>query len=432
MTSEIHWINHAGYELRTGGLRIVHDPWLFGLAFDNGWALVADSVYKPEDFAGVDYIWFSHEHPDHFSPAVVKSIPEPIRKTITVLFQRTQDRRVAAFCEKAGFKLLELEDGVRTRLNDRVTVTCGQVIGRDSWFFVQSDDIAVFNANDCVGVDWSQIAARLGQPVDVLLTQFSFANWVGNPGEHERMQAAAKQKFSEVDTQVKAFAPRYVVPFASYVWFCRSENFHMNEHANRISDVAQEIGKTVPVVVLYPGDTYSVGTSPDNDHAIERYADDWNRRCQPLAMEDPEISIDELTELAATEQRRLNDNNMLWILKPLAWMGFIKPVYIYLNDIEEGLVYSIFGGILQTGLRREECELVMGSSSFALMVKTGYGYGTLAINGRYLETVPGAMGRLSRHFAIAARNEEGTSVPDMFLRSDYVFYQIKKAARRFA
>lgn len=48
MTNQIIWINHAGYELRIGGIRIVHDPWIDGLAFDNGWSLISPSVYKPD------------------------------------------------------------------------------------------------------------------------------------------------------------------------------------------------------------------------------------------------------------------------------------------------------------------------------------------------------------------------------------------------
>ena len=230
MADEIVWINHAGYELRTSGLRIVHDPWLFGRVFAEGWSLIADSSFTPADFAGVDYIWFSHEHPDHFSPAVLKQIPLEIRQTITLLFQATRDKRVVAFCEKLGFSTLELPHQVRTQLNKDVAVTCG-VTGNDSWLFTETPDQAIFNANDCVGVDWLQIANSLPRPVDTLLTQFSFANWVGNPEDSHRAKAAAIEKLSEMQSQIDAFKPEKLIPFASYVWFCRQENYHMNTHA---------------------------------------------------------------------------------------------------------------------------------------------------------------------------------------------------------
>ena len=74
--------------VQSNGLRIVCDPWLTGLAFNQSWALLTETRFQPGDFEGVDYIWFSHEHPDHFSPPDLRSIPERIRSNITILFKK--------------------------------------------------------------------------------------------------------------------------------------------------------------------------------------------------------------------------------------------------------------------------------------------------------------------------------------------------------
>lgn len=429
MATEILWINHAGYELRTGGLRIVHDPWIDGLAFDNGWALLAESVYKPDDFVGVDYIWFSHEHPDHFSPGVLKAIPEAARKDITVLFQRTLDRRVAAFCERAGFRVIELDDGVNTPLNDVVSVTCGQVVGRDSWLFVESDDCTIFNANDCVGCDWKKIASGLRRPLDILMTQFSYANWVGNPGEDAQMRKAAQQKFEEMESQISAFTPKYLVPFASFIWFCREENFHMNSFANSAADVVKRYSDNLPTIVLYPGDRYVIGQEHSNQSALKRYDVDQRRHKKPIVIDENSVELSALIDLANSEQHRLRNKNQLWLLKPLKLFGVIKPVRIFLSDIRQGMVYSMFGGITQTGIALEDCEIVMKSTSFALMLKTGYGYGTLMVNGRYLEKVLGAAARLSRNFAVSARNEEGYSIPSIIFNRPYMLAKLRQTLK---
>ena len=97
----ICWINHAGFELQSNGLRIVCDPWLTGLAFNQSWALLTETRFQPGDFEGVDYIWFSHEHPDHFSPPDLRSIPERIRSNITILFQKAKDGRVDIILSQA-------------------------------------------------------------------------------------------------------------------------------------------------------------------------------------------------------------------------------------------------------------------------------------------------------------------------------------------
>lgn len=426
--SEILWINHAGYELRTGGLRIAHDPWLFGLAFGNGWALLSESRYRPEDFAGVDYLWFSHEHPDHFSPGVLKQIPEETRRGITVLFQETKDKRVAGFCRKLGFRVQELPDGERVALNDQVAVTCGTVLGRDSWLFLEGPDATFLNANDCVGVDWTKVAAALGRPVDVLLTQFSFAQWVGNPDDEARIRAAARIKYTEMRAQIDAFQPGTVIPFASYVWFCAPENFFMNRYVNRIGDVARTLEEwQVSCTVLYPGDIFAPGTAHDSSEAIHRYDADRASHSAPLALDEQPVPLAELHALSGREQERLKSANRLWMLAPLRWTGFVKPVNVYLTDLGVGLRYSMFGGILADGRERGACDLACSSVSFAAMLKSGYGFGTLSINGRAEELTPGAFGRVSRHFAVAARNEEGESIPGVFLKTDYLLFQIRKA-----
>jgi UDP-MurNAc hydroxylase len=425
VATELVWINHAGYELRIGGLRIVHDPWLAGLAFGDGWALVSPTRFGGDDFVGVDYIWFSHEHPDHFSPASLKQIPERARPSITVLFQETKDRRVIEFCKKMGFKTQELPDRQPVALNAAVTVTCGKVIGRDSWLHVAGPDVSIFNANDCVPGGWHDIA-RLFAPPDLLLVQFSYANWTGNPGDDHKMKLAADAKLREMQAQISAFKPKTLIPFASFVWFCRDDNFHLNKHVNKIDRVEQRFKNEVDVVVLYPGERYTVGDAHDNGPAVNQYLNDWAAIVKPMDHVEKVIPLTELLELSSKEQKRLKNHNMMGLLKPLKWAGFVQPTTVFLRDLNQGISYSMFGGVLQSGLQRSQCEIECTSNSFAAMLRNGFGYGTLAVNGRYVELRDGGAVRLSRHFAIAARNEEGEFVPGVFLKGEYVAFQIKR------
>src|SRR5262249_53736844 len=107
----IEWVNHAGFVLQTGDLRILCDPCLEVTAFNNGWRLLSPTVFQYEDFSAITYIWFSHEHPDHFSPPSLKRIPEKYRKKITILFRETKDKRVINACRQFGFQVVELPVG---------------------------------------------------------------------------------------------------------------------------------------------------------------------------------------------------------------------------------------------------------------------------------------------------------------------------------
>jgi len=419
VTDQIRWINHAGYELTSNGVRIVHDPWIEGFAFQDGWSLVAQSRYAYEDFAGVDYIWFSHEHPDHFAPGVLRKIPENIRATITVLYRLTRDKRVVSFCRKLGFKVQELPDRQPVRLKNDITITCG-FDGDDSWSFLVTPGGTYFNANDCVGARWREVARILPRPVDVLLTQFSYANWTGNPGDTASMGRQAAKKLQQMEDQLAAFAPRTLIPFASYVWFCRSENFHLNEGANRIDAVYGRFTDRVRTVVLYPGDTYSVGdASFDSGQAIRRYMADWSSHAGPLPATEQPVPVEALQQLSKKQQDALGSQNALWLLRPLS-RSYLRPVKLFLADIDTGVEYSMFGGILRAGLAREDCELQVQSFSLANMLTNGYGYSTLYINGRFVELVPGAFARLSRHFAIFGQNAAGYRFPQLLLRPGYL------------
>ena len=56
----------------------------------------------------ITHIWFSHEHPDHFSVKDLKYIYN-LNKDIKILFQETLDKRVINFCKNLGFTVIEVK-----------------------------------------------------------------------------------------------------------------------------------------------------------------------------------------------------------------------------------------------------------------------------------------------------------------------------------
>lgn len=414
----IRWINHAGFELQSGNVRIVLDPWLKGFAFNDSWALLSETVYQPEDFRGVDYIWFSHEHPDHFSPASIRSIPPEFRQTITVLFQKTKDGRVAKFCRDAGFNAVwELDDWQRTPLGNGVFITV-KTVDDDSLCLIETPHKVYLNTNDCVAHDANalhrDIAARIPQP-DVLLTQFSFANWAGNPDQTEAMQALARQKVSQIETQLAIYRPKTLIPFASFVWFCRNDNFHLNRGSNRIWDIYRSFSEKTNCVVLYPGDVWDAGAEHSSAEAIRRYAADEDRHHTPLDLPDILVSKAELETLSDAHQVRMRRQNIMWTLWPLRLLGYIKPIRIFLTDLQQSLVYSMFTGIAWTDTPRSQNDIEFNSAAMAMMLKHGTGYDTLYISGRFTEHRPGSRFILSKNFVVLRRNDHGQFFPSSFL-----------------
>jgi hypothetical protein len=121
-----------------------------------------------------------------------------------------------------------------------------------------------------------EIANRVGK-VDFLATQFSYASRLGNKEDVAARRAQAREVMDRLLMQIEVFRPSYVMPFASFVWFCHEENQYLNFEMNKIGDVAREIrekSKAIPVV-LYPGDTWHLNEEPHCDTAIKKYEQDF-------------------------------------------------------------------------------------------------------------------------------------------------------------
>ena len=148
---KIKWINHAGFLLESGNIKLISDPWIEGTAFDNGWKLLSPTLFDYNDFENVTHIWFSHEHPDHFSPANIKKIPLQFRAKITVIYQTTDDKKVVEFCRKAEFKeVIELPPSKWFALDTDFKVMNQNDRDGDSWLAIDTEGVSILNLNDVV------------------------------------------------------------------------------------------------------------------------------------------------------------------------------------------------------------------------------------------------------------------------------------------
>ena len=194
----IRFINHSCILIEKEDIKIICDPWLEGRVFDNGWDLIVPSAIEYQDFETITHIWFSHEHPDHFFPPNIKKIAPEHRKNITVLFQKTIDRRVLNYCKKMEFKaVVELEPEVWQPIDGDLKVMCENYTEGDSWLALQSKEMTVLNTNDCEvdnSHDAKAILKKIGGKVDLLLAQFSYACWAGNKEQEAYRKSIAKKK----------------------------------------------------------------------------------------------------------------------------------------------------------------------------------------------------------------------------------------------
>ncbi|MDP7068525.1 MAG: MBL fold metallo-hydrolase [Acidimicrobiales bacterium] len=382
----IHWMNHASYLLASGSTGMLVAPWFSGTAFNDGWSLLSPSADLPDDLP-FTHLWISHEHPDHFSPRDLAAIPVEVRAEVTAMYQYTRDHRVVDFLRGLGFaEVIELPPE-RVEVAPGIEVLCRPWPAGDSFLVTRMDDRTIVNLNDCA-IDTDGTAETIRQavdgPVDVLLTQFSYANWVGNPEEVELRRRHASKKLEWVERQIQVLAPTWVVPFASFVWFSHEENHYLNDEVNTVGSAVEAIEartEAIPVV-LYPGDRWRIGNAHDASSAVARYEQDHGHtRGRPLTSS-TSVGFEVLESAAAecvAELVSVNGRVPMWFA---ARVGLVPPVSAWL--IDHGTAVELSSrGLRQLDAPRTAVDIEMWSSSLLFALQHGFGASALMINGRF-------------------------------------------------
>ena len=402
---QITWVNHASFVANIDGVRLISDPWIEGSAFDNGWSLLSKSKFGFHDFRDIQYVFFSHEHPDHFSPPNLRCIPEEYRRNITVLFHETKDKRVVKFCKGSQFRTMELPTNVWVQLTDDAAVLCGRQGLIDSWLAVREKGQTLLNLNDCVfddDAELERIYELVGAP-DVLLTQFSYANWVGNPGDWLSHREHARKKLNDMKRQVRFLRPKAIIPCASFVWFSHAENFFANREANRIGDVFKYLTQNVGIttVVLYPGDVWEVGAEIDCTVALARYAIDYTAiETAPLTTADT-VPLEKLRNAHQAYRRKISAKNSRLLLSA------IPSCTVHITDLRLTVQVSILGGLQLSKNQSDVADICLSSEALQYCYLFDWGGDTVAVNGRYTVPPGGNPRKFFWNFRVPTYNSTG-------------------------
>lgn len=405
--TKIKFVNHASYILHHDKISLIADPWIEGTAFHEGWNLIEQTKFGYSDFSEITHIWFSHEHPDHFSPNNLKSIPPEIRRNITVLFQKTKDKKVINFCKKIDFKdCLELPADWFELSQDFKILNIPHTDG-DSWMCVKAGDFTLLNINDCVLEDDKQIhqikAQINSKKIDVLFTQFSYANWAGNKEDKKTRKIYAAKKITEIERQISIFQPTYTIPFASFVWFCHEENFYMNDEINKIDFVYNHLRErldTTPII-LFPNEQWDLISEHNSTESVQKWMNSYNLNIVSEKTIRPSyIGESDLLELGNNYIKTLIKNNTKWM------NFFLKPSNMYIVDHDCSYTLSL-KGFEKSDIKQENCDISMSSGSLQYCFKYLWGGATTRINGRYQVPKGGKFYNWKLYFQTSELNNHG-------------------------
>ena len=209
-------------------VKILCDPWLKDEEYLGSWAMYPQYNFKPENFSDLDFIYISHIHPDHSSASTLSKLD----KKIPVLIHNFPEKFLKDKIENLGFKTIELEHGMRTKLKNNIHVNimaadncdpnvCGKIMGcglsEVRFQTTQIDTMAVFdnenqvivNTNDCpfdIAKNTASIIKSAYHKIDVLLLGYVAASsWPHcyNLSESQKEEEARKKQDAKLQTAKK-------------------------------------------------------------------------------------------------------------------------------------------------------------------------------------------------------------------------------------
>ena len=257
--NKLEFVNHSCIILSNNNVSLAMDPWIQGSVFNNSWNLLVKTPDNTiENLKKAKFVWFSHEHPDHFNPPDLKIF----NKNTNFLFQKTKDRRVVNFLSKISSNINELSYNEEFFLDKSFSIRVIPFQYLDSMCLINLNGIKILNLNDCDIKNEKQLILikKLCGPIDVLMVQFSYAIGKSNKDSINERKNWSSLILKKLSNNINFLKPKYVIPFASFCYFSRKDNFYLNDSINKIGPTIVYLKKNSPKVKflgLFPGDVWN-------------------------------------------------------------------------------------------------------------------------------------------------------------------------------
>lgn len=376
---EIRLISHASVIIKSD-VSIWTDPWLEGKAFNDSWSLSPLPEFETFLYDEIDYIFISHEHPDHFHVQTLRSLPEDFKNRVTVLYQKNNSEKMFEAFKRFGFsKIIALPHRETVELSDGTKVYCYQAGTMDSALGVLSGGEVVLNLNDCEinAGDCGRILSDLGK-VDVVLNQFSIAGYSGFHDFENHLPQQARNILNKMMANHLDLKADLTIPFASFIYFSSEDNKYINDYSNKPQDVADFFAENnQKLAVLYPGETYRTGAPHDSTGALERFREYYASMESLTYDTSAKIPLEDIAAAFDKLVKHLHEKYPVSMLKLL-----LKPVTVKIPDLDRIVVFSVAGGEFRED-REASPDLIIKSQPLHFGFSFPYGIQTLGVSARY-------------------------------------------------
>lgn len=225
--------------------KILQDPWLVDGEYYGSWSHYPHFNIKLNinEINSYNAIFISHIHPDHCSEKTLSYI----NKNIPIYIAKFHAKFLKIKLERLGFKVCEIDNGVRTRISDKIHINiyaaddcdpllCYKFTGCsklsiknesqqiDSLCVIDDGKNVLVNLNDCpyeLSKNLTKKILSYYNKVDILLTSYCgagpFPQCFDNLNYNQKIIEGEKKKLFFLNqglSYIKDFNPRFYLPFA--------------------------------------------------------------------------------------------------------------------------------------------------------------------------------------------------------------------------
>lgn len=390
-SGRVSFLNHSCLLVESPQVRMLCDPWFEGSAFNDGWRLLAEHSHRLGDI-DCDYIWLSHEHPDHFSIPTLRQLDSPRR----FIYQKTRDNKVRQYLLDNGHDCVEMDEATPQVFGDiRKTIYVSD--GYDSASVIEFPDGSTFlNANDArleLGGNIERILSRHPR-IDLLAAQFSYANWAGNEGDEATPFDQQQLVIDRLKTYIAQFQPKKIILFASFVYYSHEENFYWNRHwLPQVMEALKEHADRI--IVPRPDQVFEMADLAGQDFSEEnrRSIAFWQAAAAGIKAVDRsnrDIGLDDI------RQAYRHFFSETWSLNAMSTVVTEQnrdfALVVRLPDLEQDLRLYLFEERLELCPEGEEPEpdITVTAETLCFLLRHKFGRGTVSINSRIQFNYPSA------------------------------------------
>ena len=399
MTDKIKLINHSSVLIKNNDIKLLTDPWYKGSAFNDGWSLLYENSFDEinDVLTNLNYIFISHEHPDHFSIKFFKDYEKIIKlNKIKIIFQKSRDKRVEKFLKNMDFEMITLEDKEIHQINDQTFITIFKQGHIDSALLFETEEYFHLNINDCnfLNKELLEIKNYISKKNKkiIIYIQFSYASFRAND---EWLKKAALYKLNNIINVSKIFNSSLIIPFASFFNFSHSENQHLTKFVNTCSIVSDFLDQNnINHCFLNPNMDLTdfsklilknIIQKRINMNSLNFWKDKQTNAKINFYEKDPVPVNNENIKIFLSRIKKYNNLYLMYFIRLISFKKVFGDLRIKLNGTNDVYLLNFFS-VKKLDSTNNIPDISMSSEQFNLLLNQSFGIETLLVSGR-LKTI---------------------------------------------